>query len=111
MKYRELPIDDSKGVDQFKVGDRVNVYLQCHTHPFRSEVTDVNSDFLLRVKGHDNALNWKQCRKLEEVKPREWWVNRNDLGLFNESAAIVYEPNANMDPKYWIKVREVLEDE
>jgi len=73
-KYKELPINDSLGVEQFKVGDRVCGYQsQKHAGIVESILEDsirIRSDH--KVDLYFN--HWKQCRKLVEVKPREIYI-------------------------------------
>ena len=73
MKYRELPIDDSKGVEQFKAGDIIKAFTKDDWYIFKAYRvlnTRVYKDIF-------DSYHWKQCRKLEKVKPREFWICTN----------------------------------
>ena len=45
--YKEIPIDDSKGVEQFKVGDRVRIYGQINDDS-GEKVTGIKEGYLLQ---------------------------------------------------------------
>lgn len=66
MKYKELPECDS--ADEFKVGDRAIAY---------KSATNFQQFTVRGVSGHSiqsgsaELFHFKQCRKVEEVKPRE----------------------------------------
>ena len=71
MKYIELPIDDSKGVEQFKVGDLVRVYSD--VYGVLIEGIDYIKGDLLRLFNGEKYY-YKQCRKLIPVEPRERYL-------------------------------------
>jgi len=103
MKYKELPAFET---NEFKVGDKVKVYnSEGHFTAFVSEIM-LNKEFL-RLETRTLPVHFKQCRKLEEIKPREFWV---DL-LENKLLPIEYEKrNKDFSKSGYIKVREVIED-
>jgi len=111
MKYKEL--DAAKSVDEFKVGDKFNAYE--YDAPFKNrEVTDLDGNIIISVS---HRYHFKQCRKLEEVKPREWWIGPgvyvNGGDRFSYMDAIDYDPKPTKyrtaDGTPWIKVQEVIE--
>lgn len=76
-QYRELP--EAKSADEFKVGDLIRFYdgfghtdsiLECES---KGDMLEAN------VRGRYENYHFKACRKLEEVKPREIWVNEYKL--------------------------------
>lgn len=72
MKYKEIPIDDSKGIDQFKVGDRIRVYYEgrypgdCPSKHIDGICLDVHKG-LGEVCIPGIHAKWQQCRKLEKI--------------------------------------------
>ena len=69
MKYKELPLDDTKG-NPFKRGDRVRVYSALGAQD--CVVTEVRGKFVVSTNfGALVEAHWKQCRPIEEAKPRE----------------------------------------
>lgn len=101
-KYKELPAFET---NEFKAGDVINVYVDYNTI---HKVTVNNSfgdylDFGAELYGR---YHFKQCRKLEEVKPREFWIY----------SAYDHNPDEHPDPRgvrypKAFKVREVLDEE
>lgn len=74
MQYEEIPIDDSKGPEQFEVGDMVRLY------GFDSKARTMYKDLTIKSMMNsgitcedDTKYIWKQCRLLKEVKPIECW--------------------------------------
>lgn len=107
IKYKEIPIDDNAGPEQFKVGDRVRVYFGTLSHAdsfvIGMELPGVSSDALMIAEA--GQAHWKQCRKLEDVKPREiWWCTRCGAVRSNRLHCGKTCTDKNM-----IKMREVIE--
>jgi len=79
MKYKEQPIDDSKGPEQFGGCMGVRVYEVTTAYACPHDVTSaipfkIKGDYVLLTDSGNYKVHWKQCRKLVEVKPREiWW--------------------------------------
>lgn len=121
-KYREIPIDDSKGIKQFQEGEIVRYFGWYDPNGGRVEYTrDVKitkiSDQLLYLEKSPYTAHWRACRKLEEVKPREFYVHESDLNQEREdkleAGALWYGTwdASDLEGKF-IKVREVIgEDE
>lgn len=109
-KYKELPAFET---NEFKVGDLVKVYVG--TDIFQTRVLEIRRDHFVIIedsedRGYDIA-HFKQCRKLEEIKPREFNV------IVTEDGEIITAPSHalpnftfNNKPVTYIKVREVLDD-
>jgi len=106
MKYEEQPIDDSKGPEQFSVGDQV-AYYDGMSEPFQGEIEGFGVNrkrLVIPIAGEKLFIHWKQCRKLVEKKPREWLLcdhckTTRDLGYMGCHCGVTP----------MIKVREVLE--
>lgn len=86
MKYRELPIDDSKGVDQFKVNDHVRVFRdrgQVDGRVLPNDMDNHEPELVRFIRPGREAeyAHWKACRKLQEVKPRGflWCFSCDDV--------------------------------
>ena len=103
MKYKELPAFET---NEFKVGDLVKCY--------DSEVSDDNEIIEVIVadkiylKNYTYSAHFKTCRKLEEIKPREFWI----VGREDEFYVYENEPkDITLSEGFKkIRVREVLED-
>jgi len=65
MNYKVLDIDDRKGPDQFKIGDRVRVYGEI---PRDFEVYNVSGPWISSAR---QSYYWQQCRLLIQVKEKE----------------------------------------
>jgi len=79
VKYRELP--EFKSADEFKIGDKVRHYFWNTNSKFyesEDKVIEIEGDLLMLLPTYSpvtfppGRAHFKQCRKLEEVKPREW---------------------------------------
>lgn len=123
MKYKELPLDESKG-NPFKVGDRVRIYDHSNTYEGYIKCINDNQNVVVivneatsgRVAGH-----WKQCRKLEIDNPREWFIHPlkglacpsinglrvKPLILGDQVPEKIWHETKD---DIWIRVREVLEE-
>jgi hypothetical protein len=108
-KYKELPAFET---NEFKVGDLINVYIGHYLYKVRVTRTH---EYLVFFSGADTEngeglAHFKQCRKLEEIKPREFFI---DLRTYRSTDVIPseYSPNPWGPDMRVIKVREVLEDE
>lgn len=102
MKYKELPAFE---INQFQKGDRARVYRGDKQEDVIVEEIRVNGMLLLRSKDiYDSFAHFKQCRKLEELKPREWTVFLTKDGRITSAGAL------NFCEAKWLRVREVLED-
>ncbi len=107
MKYKEL---DAFETNEFKRGDKVNIYNDGRV--FIYFVVNVRNDIVIAAYKVDiseamtSEFHFRQCRKLEEIKPREWLV-RTD-GQFSQFIT----SDLGMCPsKYTFRVREILEGE
>ncbi|HEY5688551.1 MAG TPA: hypothetical protein VIS27_09635 [Yeosuana sp.] len=111
-KYKELPAFET---NEFKVGDKVAFYRKCGKAI--GEITSRSTNNLcIKYESRDKntcmtETHFKQCRKLEEVKPREFNV------IVTEDGEIITAPSHalpnftfNNKPVTYIKVREVLDD-
>ncbi|HEY5688552.1 MAG TPA: hypothetical protein VIS27_09640 [Yeosuana sp.] len=107
-KYKELPAFET---NEFKVGDKVICYDSAVVVSVIHTVTKVFPTSIILSPGPEEYkgmdMNFKQCRKLEEIKPREYSVNidaitGNIVGPFS---------SLNSDNFKTIKVREVMDDE
>jgi len=78
MKYKELP--ECKNVDEFAIGDMVNIYDDGN-HLKDMAVNSIDGNVLLvslplgGFNSRTYQCHFKQCRKLEPIKAREFWVN------------------------------------
>lgn len=97
-KFKELPAFET---NEFKVGDWIICYDSEVSNGIQ-EIIDISKDSIL-LKNYLHWVNFRTCRKLEEVKAREFWI---DPGMF----AYEYLP-PHLSPNKFIKVREVLEEE
>lgn len=103
MKYIEFQAFDT---NQFQVGDKVRVYHSPY-NVTDATVTEVQGDALLARKDPSKKTqeifaHFKQCRRLEEMKPREWLIYRTKSHEFTTDQTIEHYLPA-------IKVIEVLE--
>jgi len=73
MKYREL--DACKSVDEFEVGDKIQYYYPMGDGD--AHILKVIPPYLHCSNG---IYHFKQCRKLEEINPREFWIHEYDDG-------------------------------
>lgn len=115
MNYKEIPIDDSKGVKQFEAGDFVMVY---NNGSLTGTICTIDYQLeYLEVKHKDDieCFNWRQCRKLEEVKPREFWISFTESDTVSDTGKLVpcfegvirtHKPGY---PNDFLHVREVIE--
>ena len=70
MKYREHAAFET---NEFKSGDLVRIYDAMVVGNFRTDaVTVVKGDLIYTGA---QSYHFKQCRKVEEIKPREWWID------------------------------------
>jgi hypothetical protein len=121
-KYKELPAFET---NEFKVGDRVKVYMS--PEPYIGLITEIEDSFL-KIEAVDynehTFEHFKQCRKLEEIKPREFWVHRDCVNnIFGQlplryygspprfGSAVIATYVDKPDRKEYIRVQEILEDE
>jgi hypothetical protein len=105
MKYDEIPIDDSKGIEQFKIGDKVEVYSTKNKDVF--DIKHIRGPHITQGEGYV-WYHWKQCRLLKEKKPRTFLLRPVEDQPYCEFVEFDGTPNQK---RGWIKVREVLEDE
>lgn len=103
-KYRELPAFET---NEFKVGDNVHVYgCSSVKDGVLLKIRHIYSTAYMEARDSEDILHvvhFKQCRKLEEIKPRIFWAYE----LYH------YNPNEDLDPcdthsPRAIKVQEVL---
>jgi hypothetical protein len=99
-KYKELPAFET---NEFKVGDRVRFYEDCDAN--EGEVVHVSMN-VIEVHGINYGIHFKQCRKLEEVKPREFWIHSPGGYLVDTLST---DDRVNLKAQGYIKLREVLE--
>jgi hypothetical protein len=104
-KYKELAAFKT---NEFKIGDMVRAYeLSFRTGYVEGKILNIKGDEIcFSIPDMPLVFHFKQCRKLEEVKPREFWTYRVYLQdpSSNEGALLRVLDEA-------IKVREVLDDE
>jgi hypothetical protein len=122
MKYKELPAFET---NEFKVGDRVKVYMS--PEPYIGLITEIENDLLEVIAFYCNEHtfeHFRQCRKLEEIKPREFWVHRDCVNnIFGQlplryyggpprfGSAVIATYVDKPDHQEYIRVQEILEDE
>ena len=74
IQYKEIPVDDFVGSEQFKVGDLVLVYGCYVGGPRKGIIKDADGDkFHVEMKSAllgktTILLDWQACRKLQECK-------------------------------------------
>lgn len=110
-KYRELPAFEK---NEFNEGDLVNCYnAPSGSLPFVLKITGIFQDFIYGdlpdSKEGDESIgaHFKACRKLEELKPREW-----EVYLDKQGTIISYNAMKDFcwnDVKT-IRVREILDE-
>lgn len=103
-RHKELPIDDSKGIEQFKPNDRLNIYTEDKVYEDWILDGTVATGERLNICGLGFKPHWRQCRKIVEEKPREW-----EIGVYD--GRLVDPSYVREDGVETIRVREVLEDE
>lgn len=113
IKYKELPAFET---NEFKKGDRIKVYGIQDTNYIICVVEDSKEyvvSFQPSIKGQYYA-HFKQCRKLEEIKPKEYWINTNwsDMFLSRNSHSPEFIKNciSLREIKEWTLFREVIEE-
>lgn len=116
-KYKELPLFET---NEFKVGDEVKVY-DSSMDKNKIYVVQFVGPSLVQLQGY-GFFNFQVCRKLEEIKAREFWIPKDSLDeLFNRKFTDWYGREKLCDQymtpidrtkynKDYIKVREVLDD-
>ena len=106
-KYEELP--ECKSVDEFKIGDIVNVYDCCSCVSGRVGFVDTINGFLY-VEGLYSKYHFKQCRKLKKKEPRVFWILKPELreenSLYSFKSVCDFNPS---DEKHYTKVREIFD--
>jgi len=115
-KYKELPAFET---NEFKVGDMVAVYGcpsvtgSYHTGSHH-DVVHIAEEGEILVGTELNprlGFHFKQCRKLVEVEPREWWLNPVSKTYVVAGEIIEYKNDDGVpNLAAWIKVREVIEE-
>ncbi len=121
-KYREVLWENEPLENPFAVGDRVIIFGLSSTgdpEPVVDEIIDFNPNGMMAISS-GFLIHHRQCRKLEPVKAREWWIQRSLVDEYSEVVAH-YEVHSEVTAKLAadeynhgdeiIKVREVLEDE
>jgi hypothetical protein len=115
MKYKELAAFKT---NEFKVGDMVRVYDYFPYEALIVEMFNDNGEGILKVQFEDpssvklrstRGVHFKQCRKLEEVIPREFWINPDEKNC--AAKILTSEPDGVYARGPFIKVIEVMEDE
>lgn len=102
MRYKELPAFEK---NEFDEGDTVNVYMQGNSKPYETYVLPVQNyqeKDMVKVSGHTTLVHYKQCRKLEPMKPREWTIHTCPRHVGATTAFFDHKCEEQ------IKVREVL---
>lgn len=118
-KFRELPAFET---NEFKVGDRIKCYdsvvPENHSGYFVKDKEGSFVSFECRIGStHCFRAHFKQCRKLEEVKPREFYLRTIPVyhPITKEYIYEYYSINDCNKPEEfseeYIKVREVMEEE
>lgn len=98
-KYKELP-PESETENYFKIGDLVHIY--CASSGGRIGPEKVKHVWKNNIQYYGAYYHFKQCRKLEEVKPRELWVcPQCDMGWVSKGSCCSSRLK---------KFREVLDD-
>lgn len=113
-EFKEVPIDDSNGVEQFKAGDTFRTWSGGVTYNLLiREIRDENIVAFLKMNNNVMEFNYKTCRKLVKREPRECWMNPDAMDAIQNqdgySTIIARVPDPYLP--VWIKVREVLEDD
>lgn len=105
-KYKELPAFET---NEFKAGDAVAFYRNCGRAI--GEIKDICDDRLEVIYERGNGYNsctsvhFKQCRKLEEIKPREFYLHLWGSSIFTQEECA----ERGIATSNLIKVREVIE--
>jgi len=105
-KWKEAPIDDLKGAEQFKVGDNIYVYDFEFVHESRYTILKFDRVKNIFVDESETSVHWKQCRKLIKIESREWELAVDMQG----TAYFAQESDKSRPDREVIKVREVLDD-
>lgn len=118
IKYKEIPIDDSKGVEQFKVGDMVRIYSRPGWPIER--VKEIRDKIVL---AGSIWRDWRCLRKLEEFKPKDFWIKAigkdcdgNSLNIINDvnrwvtTTVQTVSLSENTRKSEYVHVREVTDD-
>lgn len=114
-KFKELAAFET---NEFKVGDLINVYDKEKVIE-KLVVTNIDGDFIenfLTAKYNPLSenqkmsidimrFNFKQCRKLVEVEPREFWLSESTQKFYTWDEV----GSMRLVKENFIKVREVLE--
>lgn len=119
-RYKEIPIDDNRGAEQFEGAKCLKIYTMGYVNTggdyfFTTKSFDIDGT-KIRIKKLDeigfDVYHYKQCRKLEKVKPREFAV-RDDLSSIMEirdgavSRPSIISPGGRGG---FLHLREVLDD-
>ncbi len=114
-KYKELPAFET---NEFKIGDKVAVYNMgisfiCTVERIMGEMVyclPENRMHMYECKLGRDIYNFKQCRKLEENKPREYWLNPGIDSRY-PFEGMTYNKHVASDLQLpgWIRVREIIE--
>jgi len=110
--YKELP-PKSETENYFKAGDHIRGFNCGPTgdYSWEMKVSRVEGNMVIDVDG--SKSHFKQCRLLEEVKPREWTVYRIDVGreIISSNKAARFM-GVDLTDNRWetIKVREILDE-
>lgn len=109
-KYVELPAFET---NEFNKGDYIRVYLggTCGWQPHDVliiSVAELSVEVIIDEVRY--FVPFQACRKLEEIKPREFWVLKEEHRKETCLQFILDEPRSSC-MNYYIKVREVLDGE
>lgn len=105
-KYKELPAFET---NEFKVGDKVKCFDTCTNSVVINEVYRTISNYIeIRPENYLAGIevHISCCRKLEEIKPREFAIGLEEGHPLQVLFGI---PRIQSGSIEWIKVREVIE--
>lgn len=105
-KHREMP---SELFNTFIENDYVRVFNDSAC--FEGTVLAVDKDLIYfrSEEGFEFVIHFKQCRKLEEIKPRDFLIAINEDGEISNTDHMLKGFLLNGKPVKFVKVREVIE--
>lgn len=111
-EWVEVQPDWEKGIEQFKVGDRVRVYSGNSSADGMIERIGGKYPVLVVKFKHcllRDEFHWKQCALLKKREPREFWISESPKGFFALHMHGPWSAKSRFIPdSTWFRVREVL---